>query len=222
MCSSDLSPIVVFADADFEKAVAAVISGFTHNAGQCCIATSRLLVEQTVAEDFKALLYSRLAMKTLVQPVATSSQFEKVKGYIEQGKMAGKLLFEGEYPIESEGFFVAPAVFEYNDPEFMLACEEIFGPVLVMRTFENEEEAVSFANETEYGLAASVWSLDLNKASRVARRIRAGRLWINSQQDNFPELPVGGYNASGIGREAGIQGILAYSELKTVIIDTRN
>lgn len=211
------SPVLVFADADFEQAADAVIKGFTHNAGQCCIATSRLLVERSASERFKALLVEKLRRLPLTQAVATQAQYDKVCSYVALGKATATTVYAGD-SVPATGLFVAPAVFEHESADSAVVREEIFGPVLSLLCFDSEAEAIAMANDTRFGLAAAVWSSDLERAMRVAGKIRAGRLWVNAAQENFPELPVGGYGASGIGREAGAQGILAYSEIKSVIV----
>jgi acyl-CoA reductase-like NAD-dependent aldehyde dehydrogenase len=211
------SPVIVFADADLDEAVEGVISGFTTNAGQCCIATTRLLLERSGAERFKARLRERLAGLRSSQPLATAAQQEKVIGFIERGRESSPLLSGGELS-RTPGAPVPPTVFDEVAPGSPLAREEIFGPVLVIHSFDTEDEAVRLANDTAYGLAACIWSRDARRALRVARRVRAGRLWINSAQQNFPEMPVGGFGASGIGREAGSSGIRTYCELKSLIV----
>ena len=122
---------------------------------------------------------------------------------------------EGE--IDEKKLFISPTIVEYHDTNYEIYKEEIFGPVLAVIAFKTEEEAIELANNTEYGLAASIWTSNMAKANRIVRKIKAGRFWINSKQVNFPELPVGGMGTSGIGREAGLQGILAYTEIKSVV-----
>lgn len=214
------SPVVVFADAALDEAIDGVVAGFTENAGQCCIATSRLLVEASVAERFSARLAERLgelaAAGAFVQPAATDAQHAKVRSYIELGAREGTLV-RGRVPGGDPKEPIAPTVIAGLPPSSRVIADEVFGPVLSVQTFAGEDEAIRLANDTAFGLAACVWSGDVARAWRVARRIKAGRLWINSAQRNFPELPVGGYGASGIGREAGTLGIRTYSEVKSVI-----
>tara|TARA_Y100000591_G_scaffold265118_1_gene238604 strand:+ start:3501 stop:4907 length:1407 start_codon:yes stop_codon:yes gene_type:complete len=210
------SPIIVFSDADLEKAANAVIAGFTDNAGQCCIATSRLIVQKSIASDFKDMLALKLQNLNFKQSLATNDQFNKVKSYIEKAnnllgeKMIGGKINEGKQ-------YIAPTIIELNDTNHSLFKNEIFGPILVMIRFTNEKNALEIANDTNYGLAASIWTNNSALANRIVTKINAGRLWINSKQVNFPELPIGGMKLSGIGREAGLQGILSYSEIKSVI-----
>ena len=210
------SPIIVFSDCDLDKAADAVINGFTDNAGQCCIATSRLLVDNAIYGKLKEKIIRKLSEIDFQQSLATDDQFNKVKSYIDRAKKISDLdLIGGE--TDSSKLFVSPTIVEYHDTDYEIYKEEIFGPVLAVKVFKTEDEAIQLANNTEYGLAASIWTYDMAKANRIVRKIKAGRFWINSKQVIFPELPVGGMGISGIGREAGLQGILAYTEIKSVI-----
>lgn len=215
------SPILVFSDADMGKAVDAVIAGFTHNAGQCCTAMSRLLIEHNIAAEFKTRLVEQLKRLPVRQPLATRAQYDKVRGYISAHGPEDTVIFAGTVP-SSAGLFVAPTIFEGTDHHSRLAQEEIFGPVLSIHSFLDEADAIRLANDTPFGLGASVWTSDLTRGMRVARKLRAGRLWINTSfLTNFPEMPIGGYGMSGIGREAGLQGIRAYSEVKSIILGSK-
>ena len=210
------SPIIVFSDCDLDKAADAVINGFTDNAGQCCIATSRLLVDDAIYGELKEKIIRKLNEIDFQQSLATQDQFNKVKSYIDRAKKISDLdMIGGE--TDPNRLFVSPTIVEYHDTDYEIYKEEIFGPVLAVKVFMTEEEAIQLANDTLYGLAASIWTYDMAKANRIVRKVNAGRFWINSKQVNFPELPVGGTGISGIGREAGLQGILAYTELKSVI-----
>ena len=213
------SPCIVFGNADLDRAVQGVISGFTYNAGQCCIATTRLIVERSAAAKVKDLLVKRLREQeaSFSQPPATPAQQEKIASAVTRGMREGSVLF-GDPEGTRAGTSFLPTVFDGLAADSAVARDEIFGPVLSIHTFDNEDEAVALANDTVYGLAACVWSGDVSQAMRVAQRVRAGRLWINSAQENYPELPVGGFGASGIGREAGTRGIHAYCEVKSVIL----
>ena len=213
------SPCIVFANADLDKAVEGVIAGFTYNAGQCCIATTRLLVERSCATEFKALLVQRLRERaaSYSQPPATQAQQDKIAKAVTHGMREGKVLFGGPEDATGGASFL-PMVFDDLPADSAVARDEVFGPVLSVHSFETEDEAVALANDTVYGLAACIWNGDVPQAMRIAQRVRAGRLWINSAQQNFPELPVGGFGASGIGREAGTSGIRSYCEIKSVIL----
>ena len=210
------SPIIVFSDCDLDKAADAVIDGFTDNAGQCCIATSLLLVDDAIYGKLKEKIIRKLNEIDFQQSLATDDQFNKVKSYIDRAKeMPGLDIVGGK--IDEKKLFISPTIVEYHDTNYEIYKEEIFGPVLAVTVFKTEEEAIQLANNTEYGLAASIWTSNIAKANRIVRKIKAGRFWINSKQVNFPELPVGGMGTSGIGREAGLQGILAYTEIKSVV-----
>ena len=210
------SPVIVFSDADLEQAAEGVLSGFTDNAGQCCIATSRLIVQKSIASYFKKLIALKIQKIKFKQPLATKDQFDKVKSYIEKARdLLGDKMIGGE--IDEKKQYISPAIIELPDTNHNLYKNEIFGPILVMTRFSNEKNALEIANDTNYGLAASIWTNNLVLANRIVTKINAGRLWINSKQVNFPELPIGGMKLSGIGREAGLQGILSYSEIKSVI-----
>lgn len=213
------SPCIIFGDADLEKAIDGVISGFSYNAGQCCIATTRLLVQRSAKDAVKELLVKRLHEKasSFSQPPATDAQRDKIATFLASGRREGSVLFG---PTESAhaGASFLPTVFDGLPSESAVARDEIFGPVLSIHDFDTEDDAVALANDTVYGLAACIWSGDVPRAMRVAQRVRAGRLWINSPQQNFPELPVGGFGASGVGREAGSSGIRSYCEIKSVIL----
>lgn len=210
------SPVIVFADADLDAAADAVVLGFTHNAGQCCIATSRLLVETSAADDFLARLRQRLTAFQPVQAAANRAQWEKVVAFMAKGRSEGRTVVDGGPT--GDGLTVRPAVFAELAPDAAIWREEVFGPILAVSRFTDEADAIAQANDTAFGLAACVWSGDEARAMRVVRRLKAGRLWINTPQDNFPELPVGGFGASGIGREAGLSGIDTYCEIKSAVV----
>lgn len=216
------SPIIVFSDAQLDHAADAVILGFTHNSGQCCIATTRLLVERSIAKPFEGLLVEKLRTRFAsgaLQPTANEMQYKKVRTAIDEGLKSGRCVFGGSMEDDAmSGLNIIPAVFAELPDDSDVLRKEIFGPVLTVQLFDTEEEAVSLANDTQYGLAAGIWTEDQRRAFRCAKGIRAGRIWINSEQVNYPELPVGGYKSSGIGREAGVMGIATYSEIKTIIM----
>ncbi len=211
------SPILVFADADLEAAVGAVVEGFTHNAGQCCTALTRLLVQRSVADVFEQKLAAALSSRAadFTQPAATEPAKAKLSKYVELGLASAARVLRGSSDHSSRGS--NPAVFVSLPKHSAVRDEEIFAPVLTFDSFEDEEEAIRMANDTPFGLAASFWTGDFSRGLRLAQRVNAGRLWINSRQSNYPQLPVGGMGASGFGREAGSSGIRTYSEVKTVI-----
>jgi betaine-aldehyde dehydrogenase len=156
-------------------------------------------------------------------PLVSAAHREKVESYIEIGKKEGaKLLCGGKRPQGKDfekGFFVEPTIFDHVTPKMRVAREEIFGPVVTVTTFKTEDEAVSLANDTDYGLAAGVWTKNVTKALRVINQLRAGITWVNTYHPTFNELPWGGYKQSGIGRELGLYGIEEYLETKQVNIN---
>ena len=220
------SPIVVFADADFDEALECVLGGIFFNAGQMCSATSRLLVEKSIAPKLiDAIVAASRALKpgdpldegTQIGPMTMKAQHDKVLAYIERGKAEGlTLLAGGGKPAGLDGWFVEPTVFADVPVDSALWREEIFGPVLCVRTFETEEEAVALANDCDFGLVATVVSGDEGRANRVANAIEAGHVWINSPQAIFVQTSWGGFKASGIGRELGPWGMSSYLEVKHV------
>ena len=221
------SPIVVFANADFDEAVECVLGGIFFNAGQMCSATSRLLVEKSIARKLiDAIIAGSRALKpgdpldegTTIGPITMKAQHDKVLAYIERGKAEGlTLLAGGGEPADAgDGWFIEPTIFGDVPTTSSLWREEIFGPVLCVCTFETEEEAVALANDCDFGLVATVVSGDDAQANRVADSIEAGHVWINSPQAIFVETSWGGFKASGIGRELGPWGMSSYLEVKHV------
>jgi betaine-aldehyde dehydrogenase len=221
------SPFVVFADADVEAAVEWVMFGIFWNQGQVCSATSRLLVEQglaprlcaRLAEEAKKLrIGDGLVPGTQLGPLVSRAQHEKVLGFIERARKEKiPLLTGGGRPAGFErGWFVEPTIFADVPVTSELWREEVFGPVLAVRTFREEDEAVRLANDTPFGLAAAVMSADLERCRRVARRFRAGIVWINCSQPTFSQAPWGGMKQSGIGRELGEWGLANYLEVQQI------
>jgi betaine-aldehyde dehydrogenase len=226
------NPNIVFADADFEAAVDGALFGAFANQGEVCSAGSRVLVERSIHKKFVDAMLSKavrikighgLTPGVKMGALISAAHREKVESYIQIGKAEGaKLVFGGNRPNEPElqnGNFLQPTIFDEVKPNMRIAREEIFGPVVSIIPFETEEEAIRIANDSEYGLAAAVWSLNINKAIRVVREIRAGITWINTYHPTYNELPWGGYKQSGNGRELGLYGIEAYLETKQVNIN---
>ena len=221
------SPFIVFEDADVEQAVEWIMFGIFWNQGEVCSATSRLLVH----EDIAPALLSRLKQEAerlpvgngldegvLLGPLVGEGQYRKVLGYIEDGVAAGAtLLTGGGRPAGlPSGYFLEPTVFVDVRDDMRIWREEIFGPVLCVRTFRSEGEALRLAHDTDYGLAAAVMSADLERCERVAAALRAGIVWINCSQPTFTQAPWGGMKHSGVGRELGRWGLHNYLEVKQV------
>jgi betaine-aldehyde dehydrogenase len=222
------SAIVVFADADLDLATDLVAGGIFFNAGQMCSATSRVLVEAPIAEALCERLVERARGLRLgaglepgvdMGPLTTAAQHRKVLGAIDAARASGARLCVGGGDLQGElgGYFVSPAVFAHPDLDSALWREEIFGPVMALASFSTEAEAVALANDSRFGLVASVVSADLDRAQRVAARLKVGHVWINTPQLVLPETSWGGYGQSGVGRELGPWGLAAYQEIKHVI-----
>ncbi|MBI3543005.1 MAG: aldehyde dehydrogenase family protein [Deltaproteobacteria bacterium] len=221
------NPNIFFADADLEAAVDGALFGAFANQGEVCSAGSKLLVERSLHKPLvegmlkkipRIKLGHGLTAGTKMGPLVSSAHREKVEAYIKIGQDEGaKLVCGGKRPAGKEferGNFLEPTIFDNVKPTMRIAREEIFGPVLSVIPFDTEEEAIRIANDTEYGLAAAVWTKNVNKAMRVMQQIRAGIVWLNTYHPTFNEMPWGGYKQSGIGRELGLYGIEAYLETK--------
>ena len=222
------NPQVVFADANLDDAADGIAFGLCFNAGQCCVSGSRLIVEASAAEDFKAKVMDKLAKVKVGDPLHPDTQmgaivspqhYSKIMGYIEKGTAEGAKLECGGKSLDiSGGEFVAPTMFSGVTQGMAIAKDEIFGPVLSMMTFTTVEEAVRLALDTEYGLSASVWSKNIDKALGVIRKMRAGRCWVNTTMTGGPEQPMGGFKRSGHGRECGMLGVEEYMQVKSIHI----
>jgi betaine-aldehyde dehydrogenase len=226
------NPNIVFADADLESAVDGALFGAFANQGEVCSAGSRLLVERSRHKRLVEGMLKKIPRIKLghglepgvkMGPLISAAHRDKVEAYIKIGiKEGAKLLCGGKRPKGpgfAKGFFLKPAIFDGVKPSMRIAREEIFGPVLAVIPFDTEDEAVAMANDTEYGLAAAVWTKDVTRALRVISRLRAGITWVNTYHPTFNELPWGGYKASGMGRELGLYGIEEYLETKQVNIN---
>lgn len=217
---------IVFADAqDLEAAAKAAAFAIFFNQGEMCSAGSRLLVESSIKEAFLARLLAYapkfapgdpLDPRTRMGAIVDSQQGERVMAYIRSGQEQGARLRLGGERVrqDSGGFYIAPTVFEAQ-PEHRIAREEIFGPVLSVLSFDSPEQAIALANDSEYGLAAAVWTADLNKAHLSARRLRAGTVYVNCYDEGDLSVPFGGYKQSGNGRDKSLHALDKYTELKT-------
>ncbi|UQA59587.1 aldehyde dehydrogenase family protein [Polyangium aurulentum] len=226
------NPNIVFADADFEAAVDGALFGAFANQGEVCSAGSRLLVERSIHDRIVEAMVAKiprvklghgLEPGTKMGPLISAGHRDKVESYVRIGLEEGaKLACGGKRPADpalANGHFLEPTIFVGVKPSMRIAREEIFGPVLSVIPFDSEEEAIAIANDTEYGLAAAVWSRSLARAHRVIRELRAGITWVNTYHPTFNELPWGGYKQSGTGRELGLYGIEQYLETKQVNIN---
>lgn len=220
------SPNIVFADANLEAALQAAFWGIFWNKGEVCVAGSRILVEAAIYDEFverlakmaqDAMLGDPLDDTTQVGPIASRAEYDKVAKYIEVGKEEGAELVAGggTKKVNGKGLFIEPTVFKGSN-DMQIAREEIFGPVVPVIRFEDEEDAVRQANDTSYGLASGIQTGDLGRALRLADRIQAGTVWINTWHKYHPNAPFGGFKMSGYGREQGAEALENYTQYKTI------
>jgi acyl-CoA reductase-like NAD-dependent aldehyde dehydrogenase len=219
------SPMIVFADADLEKAIPLAARAIFANSGQVCFAGSRLFVEQPVYDKVVAgvaaiaqtlKLGDGFDATTDLGPLISQRQRERVLGYVQSGIEEGAEIIAGGSPVEGAGFFVKPTVFAATNPEMKICREEIFGPVVAVEPFTGEDDVIRRANATDYGLGSGICTENVGRAHRLARRIKAGNVWVNCYSVVSPRLPFGGYKESGWGREFGAEGIDSCLEKKTV------
>jgi len=224
---------IVFDDADFDNAVKGVVSGIFAATGQTCVAGSRALVQRSIYDRFVAefVAFAKTARMgdpldtgTQIGPITTQPQYAKVLEYIEIAKNEGARCVLGGAPAErpecGDGWFIEPTVFADVTPEMRIAQEEVFGPVLSVIPFDDDEDAIRIANGSIYGLAAGVWTKDIGRCLRMANRLEAGTVWINTYRVTSYMSPFGGYKRSGFGRESGLSAVREYLQEKSVWIDT--
>jgi phenylacetaldehyde dehydrogenase len=221
------SPMILFSDMDpgMEGLLAGL--GMFFNQGQVCTAATRVLIEKSIydktVQTLGAIadgmtLGSGLDPKAAINPLVSKAQQDRVAGFVERAKKAGARLVAGDRAVPERGYFVAPTILDGLKPHDEAVRDEIFGPVIAAMPFEDLDEAVAVANNTRYGLAASVWTRDLGKAFKVVKAIKAGTVWVNSHNTLDPNLPFGGMKQSGIGREHGRAALDGYLETKSVLI----
>ncbi|KAF7337809.1 NAD-dependent aldehyde dehydrogenase [Mycena sanguinolenta] len=222
------SPNIIFDDADLDKAVEWTAHGLYWNHGAACCASSRIFVQSGIYDKFlekftersKAVRIGDPLSKDIDQgPMSSEAQFNRIMGYIESGKKDGATVHLGGDRFGTEGYYVNPTIFTNTTPDMKIAKEEIFGPVGVIIKFENEDDVVRQANDTLYGLAAGVFSQDIDRAIRTAHRVQAGTIWVNCYNHFNVGVPFGGYRQSGIGRELGEYALHHYTNVKAVHIN---
>jgi acyl-CoA reductase-like NAD-dependent aldehyde dehydrogenase len=227
------SPNIVFDDANLEDAVNGAVSGIFAATGQTCIAGSRLLLQESIHDEFMdrlltlaktAKMGNPMSMETQVGPVTTRPQYDKILSYIDIAKTEGANLALGGGPATrpecGDGWFVEPTVFTGVTNDMRIAQEEVFGPVLSVIKFKDEDEASRIANDIRFGLGSGVWTSDIGRAIRMSEKIQAGTVWVNTYRAVSYMSPFGGYKDSGIGRESGIEAIYQYLQTKSVWINT--
>jgi (Z)-2-((N-methylformamido)methylene)-5-hydroxybutyrolactone dehydrogenase len=225
------SPNIVFDDADPDNAAMGIIAGIFGASGQSCVAGSRAFIHVDIYEQVMQRLVDRVSRiklgdplhdETEMGPLATEEQLNRVENYVAIGvSEGGKIVFGGKKPAHmNEGWYFEPTIFEHSNHNSRITREEIFGPVLSVIPFRNEEEVIQLANCTDYGLAAGIWTKDVGKAHRVAKAVRAGIVWVNTYRSVSPIAPIGGSGLSGYGRESGYEAIHEYTQSKVVWINT--
>jgi phenylacetaldehyde dehydrogenase len=221
------SPVIVLPDVDVDATAGGAAGAIFFNSGQICVAGSRLFAHRSIFDKLVEGVATHaqhwspgpsLAPETRMGPLVSTEQRDRVMGYIEAGKKAGASVLTGGDAPSSEGYYVNPTVLVDVHPDMSVVREEIFGPVLVAQRYDDIDEVAKAANDTLYGLGASIWTKDLSNMHRLAAKIKSGTVWGNCHSMIDPALPFGGYKQSGIGREQARQGVEAYTELKSVII----
>jgi acyl-CoA reductase-like NAD-dependent aldehyde dehydrogenase len=221
------SPNIIFRDSDLEAAVQSATRGVFFNSGQVCTAGTRIFIEEAVYAEFVERLVKHsetmtvgnpLDEKTRLGPVVSKEQFDRVKSYLEIGKGEGAKVATGGEAVSGAGYFVRPTIFAGVHNQMRIAREEIFGPVGAAIAFKDERDAILQGNDTNYGLAAAVWTRDVSRALKVARALKAGTVWINTYGGSDPISPFGGYKQSDFGRELGMHSLELYTQIKSVYV----
>lgn len=230
------SPLIVFDDCDLEQAVEWAHIGIMYNQGQICTATSRILVQDKIYDKFLAAFKAQVKNvskvgdpfdeSTFQGPQVTQAQYDRIMSYVDIGKSEKATLSYGGKPFkgvgDGKGFFVEPTIFTDVSPSMRIYQEEVFGPFVVIARFSTEEQAIEMANDTTYGLGSALFTTNLTRAHRVAKKIQAGMVWINSSNDSDWRIPFGGVKQSGIGRELGEAGLDAYSSIKAIHVNMKS
>ncbi|MBP1155839.1 aldehyde dehydrogenase [Paenibacillus sp. PvR098] len=226
------SPNIIFEDADIHAAVIGAVAGIYGASGQTCIAGSRLLVQRSVYDEVIQKVVDKaktirlgnpITPSTEMGPAANKPQYDRILSMIAKGNEDGAKLVYGGHPVSegelNNGYFIAPTIFVDVKNHSTIAQEEIFGPVLSVIPFEDQEEAVQIANDSKYGLASGIWTSDVKRVHRMARQIQAGTVWVNTYRTSAAQAPFGGVKMSGYGRERGLHALMDYTQMKNVMIN---
>ncbi|KAI0791845.1 aldehyde dehydrogenase [Abortiporus biennis] len=222
------SPNVIFNDADLDQAVSWAAHGIFWNHGQACCAGSRIFVQEGIYDEFLKRFTEKAKSLKVGDPFAPESyqgpqvsqvQYDRIMGYIESGRSEGATVHYGGHRVGEEGFFISPTIFTNTQPDMKIVQEEIFGPVGVVIRFTDEDDIIRKANDTVYGLAAAVFSQDINRALTTAHKLKAGTAWVNCVNQLHPNVPFGGVKQSGIGRELGEYALDNYTNIKAVHVN---
>lgn len=223
------SPNILFEDADLDSAINGVVAGVFAASGQSCVAGSRLLVQRSIHDDVVERLRERAGTivigdpsdnATEMGPIATQAQLESIESMVQRAQADGaRLIYGGQRAERRQGWYYTPTILACDRHDLPIMQEEVFGPVVTVIPFDDEAEALRLANDTAFGLAAGIWTRDLARAHRLSRDVRAGILWVNTYRAVSAMAPIGGFGASGYGREGGIESVHDYTELKTLWIN---
>ncbi|XP_027340278.1 aldehyde dehydrogenase family 2 member C4-like [Abrus precatorius] len=225
------SPLIIFDDADIDKAAELAILGVLINKGEICVASSRVFVQEGIYDEFEKKLVEKAKSwivgdpfnpKSQQGPQADKNQFEKILSYIEHGKREGAIILTGGKIVGNRGYYIEPTVFSNVKEDMLIAQDEIFGPVMALMKFKTIEEAIKSANNSKYGLAAGIVTKNLDTANTMSRSIRAGTIWINCYFAFGNDVPFGGYKMSGFGRDLGLEALHKYLQVKSVVTPIYN
>ncbi|KAK7358315.1 hypothetical protein VNO77_00242 [Canavalia gladiata] len=225
------SPLIIFDDADIDKAAELALIGILYNKGEVCVASSRVFVQEGIYDEFEKKLVEKAKAWIVGDPFDPISQqgpqvdkkqFEKVLSYIEHGKREGATLLTGGKTLGNRGYYIEPTIFSDIKDDMLIAQDEIFGPVMALKKFKTIEEAIKSANNTKYGLAAGIVTKNLDTANTVSRSIRAGTVWINCYFAFGDDIPFGGYKMSGFGKDHGMEALHKYFQVKSVVTPIYN